>query len=913
MSELTAKAKMMINKTVLEPQVILEIEGLPLFSVTEVWKIPRFDDPGLNFDDPDFRFDDVMADKTAHQLIDLTQSTQVITQQLFQDKGIAGSVTTMTISLVDKAGLLTKIISPGLVVDDILSRRAIVYMNFGKGAHPEDSIPILFGVVDTIDAGNLDIKLKVSHPEGLKRQDIFTKIQAALASRLRYRSKQINGVDYQTQDAVVGNVTVSIVSGGTKGSETVTVVGNAITISANTTASNPADRSTASGIVSAIKKSQAAVNLVSVSTVENQDATPQAAFGATTLDSSTTITLDVVDGMLLPSEDGTFRTYVRIEDEIIQYTGITDTTLTGLTRGCFGTIPRTYEIGDDCETYYRINGSMKDLALKMMLSRGRPIQNIPAYSVLYIDAETQVPNSIIFSNVDIRKKYGVTVGDFIKSEASAVAANNFAWRKITGLEINELGSHVLVDGAPLEVEQTTQAMISFKSKYDVWPDGLAMQLDQVDVEKHEELVDLFPSTFFDYDFYLEDTIKGDQFIESQIYRPSCCFGLPRAGRASLGMTMPPLAQENTLTLDENNIIDPDKIRIQRSYNENFYNSVIYKYEKDAIEDKLTRGVPVLSAASFDRVKNVRNLPMVIEAQGVRDSADTREKIQINSKRLLDRYQFGAEKIAEVEILYKDSLQIEVGNTVIFGSDALRVSDSTNGTRRFRPRVMEVVNIRKNVYQCRAYVTLLNTAYEADGKFGVISPASLIGPGATTSRLPLVQSFGTEPLWQENYKWKNYVGQKVLIRTEDWSQTYDTTFRGFDQTNPNLMIVNPALPVAPGEDWVVETPPYPDESPEDGALWKSMHVFFDPQVEVVASAALNQIEVSPDDIDKFRVGCPVEIHNDDYTLWTGDTTITVKEITGNVLTLSRSVDFSVSPGHMIELIGFRDGGAPYRML
>ena len=914
MIELSARARMLTNQTLLEPQGILEIEGLPLFGIREVYRYPRFDDPGLFFDTPGLFFDDVIRDPSAHALIDLSGSTKTITQQLFQDRGIAASVTSMTISLVDKDQILTKILSPGVVIEDLLSRKANFYLNFGRGAHPEDSMPVLFGVVDSIDAGSTTVKLKISHPEGLKRQDLFTRIQAKATARLRYRSKQIQGINYQAQDQAIGNVYMAIISGGTKGSETVSVSGNTVTVQANTTAAAPADRSTAAQIVAAIRKTQAAINLIDAKTLDGSDGLAQAAFPATMLESDTTLPLDTVGGICLPSDDGSFLTYIKVDEEIIQYTGVAGNTLTGLTRGCFGTIPRTYEIDQDCHTFYRISGSMKDVALKMMLSRGTPIQNVEAFSFKYVDAQTSIPNGIIFANLNVRAKYGVTVGDYVLSQLADNPANIFTWRRILSIETNTFGSYVIVDGDPLTEERDTEARLSFKSKYDVWPDGLGMQLDQVDVQEHEDLTEFFPSGFFDYDFYLKDTIRGDEFLEKEVYRPSGCYGLPRAGRCSLGITLPPLAKENTKTLDESNIVNPADLRIQRSYTEYFYNSVVYKFDEDAIEDEFLKGVVELSARSIARIPNVKNMPMRIESKGIRDTVASREKISTQVRRILDRYQFGAEKVSDVEVLFKVGFDIEVGDTVIFGSEKLQMSDSTIGSRRFRPRVMEVVNRRLDLVQGRVWLDLLNTAYSVDAKYGVVSPSSQVAAGATTTRVPLAKSFSTPEMQLENYKWKSYVGQKVMLRAEDWSEAMEGTLRGFEDANPNTMIINPPLPAAPGEGWIIEIPHYPASTdPNLNSLYKTMHVFFNPQVPAVASSAPNKIEVSAGDIGKFLVGSPIDVHNEDYSDWTKDFGITVKEINGNVLTLSRDITFGVTSAHVIELIGFPDGGAPYRLL
>jgi hypothetical protein len=43
---------------------------------------------------------------------------------------------------------------------------------------------------------------------------------------------------------------------------------------------------------------------------------------------------------------------------------------------------------------------------------------------------------------------------------------------------------------------------------------------EVDIERHEVLLDRYGSEMFTYDFYLKDTVKGDEFIHKEIYRPS---------------------------------------------------------------------------------------------------------------------------------------------------------------------------------------------------------------------------------------------------------------------------------------------------------------------------------------------------------------------------------------------------------
>ena len=909
MLTLTGRAEKKLSKTVIEPQVIVEIPGLPLLGAAPVYKMAKFDDPGLFFDMPGLFFDVPTLNKDAKKLINLSGSSASLTQQVFQDKGMASSVPSMTIEIVDKDEELTRYISPGIEIAELLTEKAIVYLNFGGGAHPEDSVPILFGIIDAIDAGAGAIKLTIAHPDGLKRQEVFTQIQSKTTAILRYRNKYVQGISYQTQDIVdFPYVTVTIVGGGTAGSEVISVAGHNITIQIQ------AGVTKASDIVSAVRKSQAATDLIHVEVpVDANNTLLQNTNALFTLDSDTTLALDSTAGMLLPTLDGTVETYVRIGDEIIRYTGISGNTLTGIEGAQFDTIGKTYEIDEDVQTFYRIQGSMTEVALKLMLSRGAPLENIPARGMVYANAITDIQNGIFFQTFDVGKKYGVSVGDFVSSTLSAEAANNFVNRRIVNVSLYAGGSYIIVDGPPLVSETFTAAVMSFRSKYDVWPDGLGMQIDQVDVEQHEKLASFFPSGFFPYDFYLKDTIKGDEFLAKEVYFPSGCYALPRGGRASVGITLPPLAQAETVTLDETNVVNPSAISIQRTINKNFYNAVVYKFGEDPVDDEFKSGVVTLSSPSISRVKNVKNKPLTIEAKGIRDTPGNRNKIATLTKRYLDRFQFGAESF-EVEVLYKVGFKVEAGDTVIFGSSKLQLSDSTIGSRKFKPRIVEVQNKKLNALTGRVNLSLLSTAFTTDANYGVVAPSSEVDGGSTASRVRLKKFITTPEFKLEQYKWLPYVGEKVLFHDAEWTYQEEAILRGFVESDPNVMILNPPLSVAPGEGIIIDAPYYPvGTDPEENALWKAIHMFYTPQIHVVAHPLPNKIEVDSADVFKFFVGSPLRIHKEDYSVDTGDVEFIVQEITGNFLILNAALPFTVDSTFLIDLVGFPDGRAPYRLL
>jgi hypothetical protein len=135
----------------------------------------------------------------------------------------------MQLNLIDKDGKITELISPGVVVDDILGRKATVYLGFQDTAFPQDFIVVFNGIIDEVSAGS-NIVLNIAHPEARKRSEIFQPRVTKLASSANFRSAVIQSIKYQTRRGVVGTVTVEYTNTGTAGSEVVTVVGNAISI-----------------------------------------------------------------------------------------------------------------------------------------------------------------------------------------------------------------------------------------------------------------------------------------------------------------------------------------------------------------------------------------------------------------------------------------------------------------------------------------------------------------------------------------------------------------------------------------------------------------------------------------------------------------------------------------------------------
>jgi hypothetical protein len=802
--ELSVEAEAFLQQTNIQGNIILEIDGFPnLYGSVKVTRLVRIGDFVIG---DGTKIGGSITDETSKDYISLTGTTNNITQKLDQDKGGSSSITSFKIRLIDSAGELTRDFSPGIVVDDILGREAVVYWQAVGSKHPQDSARLFVGVCSSASFGAGHIDLTIQHPETLKRQQLLPKVTGELTAALS---------DVATAALATNSTSV-------------------------------------------------------VAPLENLE------------------------------------TYIRINDEVIKIVGITSSGFLNMERAQFGTIAASHEEGDEYETLYRLQGDPIELSLRLMLSGGTNdwFTEETATRFEQIDAATDVRGAIFFNETNVQDRLGLVVGDQVAVISGADAANLVSFREIVSFGTNASGSYVVIDyDFTPEIDLT--AVVRFKSKYDKLNFGAGLKPYQVDVEQFESLDETFNAQFFTYDYYVKDTLDLKPFIDESLFYPSSLFSLPRAGRISLGISAPPILGPNAKTLDASNITNATRTAMTRSINNAFFNSVAYKFNEDILEDKLLGAEITTSEDSFNRVRvGIRTLE--IEAGGIRDTPANRTKIQAISNRFLDRYQFGAETI-QVETDFKTAFGVEPGDTVILDGASISLADITQGNRNFLTRIMEVTNKSINLKTGKASLELADTNLSTRARYGVFAPSSIIGAGSTTSEIVITRSFGTSALELEKDKWTSYIAQRVRVRNDEYTFDETVTLTGVSESNPNILEVNPPLSTAPSTGFIIESPVYDDSSKQAMSFWKSLHCYFCPQVLII-SGTTTTVTVGAGDISKFYIGAPVQIHLADYS--ENDRT-TVAEISGNTLTLNKTLDFSVTSSHLIDLIGFSgDEGSPY---
>lgn len=916
-TELTVKAQTKADARTQEPQLVLQIDGVDtIYGIGEVKKYIKIGDPGLEVGD-EWKIGGLNGYEDQLDVIDLDGSSNSISQQLLQDKGGTSSVASVQVSLIDKNGAITELITPGKVVEDILGRKANVYLGYRETAWPQDFVRIFSGIIDEVSGGTTII-LNVAHPEQKKRAEVFQKITTELTAPAKYRSEVIQHILYQTRRDVVGTVTVTYTSGATAGSEVVMVSGNNITVQIQNGVSQ------ARHIRNAIERSIDAVALVDIKVESGFLNEPQVTVASTPLGSDTTLNVVDTAGMLLPVPAAGFRTYVRIEDEVIEYTGLTATTITGCTRGALSLLDERsegthHDVEESVDTFYRLEGSAFEIALRVLMSGGPAnfTEGIPIKSIVEVEGVGPIPNAVWFENLNIQDAWGVTIGDRATITGDDVPANNVTDAEIQDVVATPYGSYIVLTGVSLSSNLSSSGTIAFASKWNVLPAGAGLQMggDEVDVPRFEELRDIFSSSIFNYDFYLKDSVTGKDFIDTEVLFPTGAFTLPRRGKVSVGYTSPPLGAADIKVLDSTNTTKPQQNKIKRSINKYFYNNVLFRFNEAVVDERMLSGDLEVQQDSKNRIP-VGNKTLVINARGLRPSTDTTTIIEILKKRFADKYKFGAEVVSMFGF-YGKTFDTDVGDVVVYGDSTLQLPDTKKGSREFSPRLFEVANKSLAIKTGEVKLDLIDSGYSlADGRYGIVSPASkTVAAGSSGNELKIRNSFETVAPRIEKSKWNPYVGQRIVVHDEDWDNVHETILLGFSPSDDFLMLLDTAPPFPILDDYVVDVAQYPDnDDPEDAQLLKRVFVYTNPTVGVLSGISDTQFTVPGLDASKFLEGAIVLVRGTGDEAWDlVSPEVRVTDVTGSTITVDESLGFTPAAGYEIDLIGFKDGGSPYRYL
>ena len=806
---LSFSAQSYLKETGINPQVILDIEGVDLiFGAQPILKSLTWDDdsPEALWDN-DLSWDGKIQDVNSRDYIQLGSTTTNITQQIEPDKGSISSISTVNIALIDKDGEVSKALSFDSITE-ILGRKAVFSIGFAQGTYPEDANPVFRGIIVDFYTEPGLVVVSMASPETLKRQTLLEKIQTELTAPIT-------------------------------NSETLIPV------------------------------------MMTTGIVQSGDA---------------------------------LKTYIRIDDEIMEVIAINPTSL-GVVRGQLNTVASSHDNEASVETFYRLQGKPLELALKVMLSK----ENNQLFtsldkpkSINFISPTEYLSNALIFDYYSIEEKTGLVIGDIVE----LTSGSNAGTYTIKEFGLLESGSYIVVNETLIDESEYIGDFL-YKSKWNVLPFGLGMLTNEVDVEQFESIDSFFGNNFVDYDLYIKDTIdNAKDFIDSQIFFPQGLYSIPRKARSSVKFIAPPFTSEIIPTIDLDGILNITKIKQRRSVHKYLYNTFVYRYNVDSIEDKYLAGRIVISSDSLDRLQ-VGKKQMKVESDGLRNNAETTLLIDNVGQRMVDRYQYAPTYLSDIEVNYKTGYAIEVGDIVPFGGKDLQFTNFQTGLKGTDVSLFEVINKSLNVKNGTIKIDLVSTNFDVFARYAVVSLASNIGSGSTNQRIRIELTNDTLEWARESDKWLPYIGQIVTVRSTDYTQEEEAVLTGIDPTDKNFLLLEAPLSFIPASGYVIEPSEYQNASPAINEIFKVQFAHFG-GLPAITSVATNQ-EFDVDDPSTLAEGSMVVIHSKDFTRDSFGGKYKIDSIVGSTITLSTSLDFTPQIGDFVNNSNFQDNGYPYILI
>lgn len=625
--------------------------------------------------------------------------------------------------------------------------------------------------------------------------------------------------------------------------------------------------------------------------------------------SQTTITVNSTSKLIIPQDAVT--TYVRIDDEAMLVNSIPNDTTLNVTRAQFGTIATSHSNEADVESIYYLTGRPIELALKLMLSSedNQYFESLDTpKSINFISITQSIPNALIFEYYDIQERTGLVSGDSIL----LAGGSNAGTYTVSSFGTFEEGSYIITNEA-LVTDTEYLGTFSYKSKYNVLPNGagLGMLTSEVDVAGHEQIENFFPSSFVDYSFPLLDSVEDSkEFLEKEIYTPQGLYAIPRKARASVKYSVAPFSSDIVPTLNTRTITNITKLKQRRSAHKYLYNSFVWKYNKDPIDDKFLTTDVFISGDSINRIKLGRK-PLTLESLGLQSNSATGLMLDQVSRRLDARYRFAPVYITGIEVGLGTGIALEVGDIIPFGGADTQFKNITTGTNVFPEKLYEVINKKLNIKDGKITLDILDSGFEINARYATISMSSNVVAGSTTTRVLIERSYFTGEFPIESNKWLELIGETLRVRSQDYTRDDSSTFLGVDPANINALVFDPPLSFVPQPGDVVEPDIYQEANILDNQRQKIRFGFWDYQAEISSVVDASTFDVI--DATQLKAGSLIYVHSEDYSRDSFDTLIEIDTIIGNTVTLLLPLPFLPQVGDKIERTNFLENGSPYILL
>jgi len=605
----------------------------------------------------------------------------------------------------------------------------------------------------------------------------------------------------------------------------------------------------------------------------------------------TSITVDDSLKFLDTNLEGSFTTFVRIDDEIME---VTDKPLANeitVIRNQLGTAAATHDAGAEVESFYVLGtvpesglqtGNPIDLALKIMLSgTGAITGEVIIESIVYINPSLNIKNAIVFDDPNIQRTTGLVPGDTLNL-TSGVNAGSYIIDSFVQLDNGR--SYIVINTTNdlTSVIDAAGTTYTYQSQFDVLPDGLEMLPLEVDVAGflfERDLNNL--SLTNEMRFFLKDTLDDPkEFIDKELLFNSGFYGVPRDAKVGVKSFTPPLTIDKTPNLNTENILNLSDLSIRRSGHRYLFNRIDFIYNENVLEDNFLAYVSTLNTDSTDRIKLGKKV-LRVESKGYPDTAEVSNILEVVTKRYLDRFKFASTYIENVKLTFKAGFNLEVGDVIFLGGGDTQLVNFETGERDLPLKKYEIVN-KKLDLSGDISVSLVDTGFASVGIYGVISPSAVI-TSSTTTIVNITKTISdSDQFTFARDSFEGLIGAPVRIRSVDYTYDESTTIVSFPPGNPNQIEVD-TLSVAPPTDAIIELDLYTrfsSDTPVNNFL-KLKYVFFNKyNQEITGYPGGNDITVP--DASGFTIGDLLYIYDQSYNSF-GNATIA--NIVGNTITIN----------------------------
>jgi hypothetical protein len=152
--------------------LIVDIEGVDLLSNRPIFKRLRYGEPGVEYGDPGIVYGGLIEIPGVRDILSLQGASLTVGQKIEPEQG-RGAISTLSLSFVDKDQYMTQVVSPGVIVPEILGRQVKVYIGYEQIAYPEEYTLIFRGRVSMTSAQSGRITIQLSDPNIARKQQIF--------------------------------------------------------------------------------------------------------------------------------------------------------------------------------------------------------------------------------------------------------------------------------------------------------------------------------------------------------------------------------------------------------------------------------------------------------------------------------------------------------------------------------------------------------------------------------------------------------------------------------------------------------------------------------------------------------------------------------------------------------------------